>query len=72
MANTDKPDGEAIPKPASADDAPQIVEGEEVYQVQLGADPKLTTTVKAWAPGKPPGGKLPTQQSEAKDRQEKS
>ena len=27
---------------------------------------------KAWAPGKPPGGKLPTQQSEAKDRQEKS
>lgn len=71
MTNTNKPDGEAIPKPASADEVLPIMESEVVY---LGADPKLTTTVKAWAPGKPPGGEIPTPTPppEAKSSQEKS
>ena len=72
MTNANKPDGEAVPKQASADDVPQMMEGEEVYEVRLGADPKLTTTVKAWAPGKPPGGEIPTSPPEAKAPQEKS
>ena len=66
MTNTNKPDGEGIPEQTSADNVPQIMEGEEVYAVQLGADPKLITTVKAWAPGKPPGGEIPAPSPEAK------
>ena len=34
---------------------PMVVEG----IVELGANPREVTTIKAWAPGKPPGGKLP-------------
>ncbi len=63
MTNTNKPDGEGISKPASVDDVLPILEGEVVY---LGADPKLTNTVKAWAPGKPPGGEIPAPPPEAK------
>lgn len=70
MTDTNKPDGEAIPKQASADDVLPILEGEAAY---FGADPKLITTVKAWAPGKPPGGELPSPPSpEAKAPQDKS
>ena len=69
MTNTNKPDGEAIPNPVGVDDVLPIMEGEVVY---LGADPKLTTTVKAWAPGKPPGGEIPAPPPEAKASEEKS
>ena len=34
---------------------PLVVEG----IVELGANPREAITIKAWAPGKPPGGKLP-------------
>ena len=34
---------------------PMVAEG----IVELGANPREAITVKAWAPGKPPGGKLP-------------
>ena len=69
MTNTDKPDGEAIQKPASVDDVQPVLEGEEEYR---GADPKLITTAKSWPSGKPPGGEIPTPPPEAKVPQEKS
>jgi hypothetical protein len=40
--------------------------------VELGGNPRMATTIKAWPPGKPPGGKLPLPQPEAKAPQDKS
>ena len=69
MANTNEHDGEIIRRSVDPNDVMPMV---DVETVELGANPKLVTTVKAWAPGKPPGGKLPTQEPEAKAPQEKS
>ena len=69
MANMNEPDGEAIQEGFTPDDVMPMIEGKAV---QLGADPKLITTVKAWAPDKPPGGEIPTPLPEAKSTQEES
>ena len=46
---------------------PMVVEG----IVELGASPREAITIKAWAPGKPPGGKLP-ENAKPQNREKKS
>ena len=57
MTDRNKHDSKDIPNPSSPNDVGPALEGE---LANFGGDPRLTTTIKAWAPGKPPGGKLPS------------
>ena len=69
MTSTNEHDVEAIRKTVVPNDVmPMVDDG----IVELGGNPKMVTTIKAWPPGKPPGGQLPTPQPEAKDQQQQS
>ena len=70
MTNRDQHDGKDIRDLGDPEGIMPAFDG-ELYK--LGADPKLITTVKAWAPGKPPGGEIPPRpQPEAKAPKDKS
>ena len=56
MTDMNEPDGEAIQESFTPEDVMPMIEDKTI---RFGADPKLITTVKAWPPGKPPGGEIP-------------
>jgi hypothetical protein len=56
MTNANNHDKEVTRMVVNANDAMPMVDCETV---ELGANPREAITVKAWDPGKPPGGKMP-------------